>query len=209
MGFSTSCDACTGCDMTSKFGTKAAGIKTEAVLYLKDLKDFGRTHTNVQDCLHNAEKYLVQVLNRGNHGIETMDCLRYNMYYHRKSITIIDLPPTSYATQGHILRAFYVTYMQVKCLGDFSLNPQDDGFIMENETGSRSPCMRPRSNPPKMKNSNVVRSRLINNEAKWMVSNSAKLDSRTKQHTQSGVSTSDGSRDIAATKLWRKKKKKK
>ena len=40
-----------------------------------------------------------------------------------------------------------------------------------------------------------------------MVSNSAKLDSRTKQHTQSGVSTSDGSRDIAATKSWRKKKK--
>ena len=42
-----------------------------------------------------------------------------------------------------------------------------------------------------------------------MISNSAKLDSRTKQHTQSGVSTSDGSRDIAATKSWRKKKKKK
>ena len=42
-----------------------------------------------------------------------------------------------------------------------------------------------------------------------MVSNSAKLDSRTKQHTQSGVSTSDGSRDIEATKSWRKKIKKK
>ena len=42
-----------------------------------------------------------------------------------------------------------------------------------------------------------------------MVSNSAKLDSRTKQHTQSGVFTSNGSRDIAATKSWRKKKKKK
>ena len=42
-----------------------------------------------------------------------------------------------------------------------------------------------------------------------MVSNSAKLDSRTKQITQSGVSTSDGSRDIAATKSWRKKRKKK
>ena len=40
-----------------------------------------------------------------------------------------------------------------------------------------------------------------------MISNSAKLDSRTKQHTQSGVSTSDSSRDIAATKSWRKKKK--
>ena len=39
-----------------------------------------------------------------------------------------------------------------------------------------------------------------------MVSNSAKLYSKTKQHTQSGVSTSDGSRDIAATKSWQKKK---
>ena len=42
-----------------------------------------------------------------------------------------------------------------------------------------------------------------------MISNSAKLDSRTKQHTQSGVSMSDGSRDMAATKSWRKIKKKK
>ena len=42
-----------------------------------------------------------------------------------------------------------------------------------------------------------------------MVSNSAKLDSRTKQHTQSGVSTSNGSRDMARTKSWRKKRKKK
>ena len=47
------------------------------------------------------------------------------------------------------------------------------------------------------------------NEANWMVSNSAKLDRRTKQHTQSGVSTSDGSRDIARTKSWREKKRKK
>ena len=96
-----------------------------------------------------------------------------------------------------------------------------------NETGSRSPCMRPSSDPPKMKNStqttlphfnfsvtaelNDVTSRLIMlineeiNEANWMVSNSAKLDRRTKQHTQFGVSTSDGSRDMARTKSWRKK----
>ena len=42
-----------------------------------------------------------------------------------------------------------------------------------------------------------------------MVSNRAKLDSRTKQHTQSGASTSDGSRDIATTKSWGEKDKKK
>ena len=47
-----------------------------------------------------------------------------------------------------------------------------------------------------------------NNEANWMVSNSAKLDSRTKQHTQFGVSVSNGSRNLVRTKSWRKKKKK-
>ena len=49
----------------------------------------------------------------------------------------------------------------------------------------------------------------INNEANWMVSNSAKLDRRTKQHTQFGESASNGSRDMARTKSWRKKRKKK
>ena len=42
-----------------------------------------------------------------------------------------------------------------------------------------------------------------------MVSNSAQLDRRTKQHTQFGVSASNGSRDMARTKSWRKKKRKK
>ena len=40
-----------------------------------------------------------------------------------------------------------------------------------------------------------------------MVSNRAKLDRRTKQHTQFGVSASNGSKDMARTKSWRKKKK--
>ena len=47
------------------------------------------------------------------------------------------------------------------------------------------------------------------NKANCMARNSAKLDRRTKQHTQSGVSMSDGSRDLARTKSWRGKKKKK
>ena len=40
-----------------------------------------------------------------------------------------------------------------------------------------------------------------------MVNNSAKLDCTTKQHTQFGVSASNGSRDTARTKSWRKKRK--
>ena len=47
-----------------------------------------------------------------------------------------------------------------------------------------------------------------NNEANWMVSNSAKLDHRTNQHTQFGVSASNGSRDMARTKVAEKTKKK-
>ena len=87
--------------------------------------------------------------------------------------------------------------------------------------------MRPRSDPTKMKNStqttlphfnfsvtaelNDITRRLIIlineeiNEANWMVSNSAKLDRRTKQHTQFRVSVSPGSRDIVRTKSWLKK----
>ena len=42
-----------------------------------------------------------------------------------------------------------------------------------------------------------------------MVSNSAKIDRRTKQHTQFGVSASNGSRDMARTKVAEKKRKKK
>ena len=41
-----------------------------------------------------------------------------------------------------------------------------------------------------------------------MVSYSAKLDSRTKQHTQFGVSASNGPRDMARTKVAEKKEKK-
>ena len=47
------------------------------------------------------------------------------------------------------------------------------------------------------------------NKANCMVRNSAKLDHRTKQHTQFGVSMSDSSRDMARTISWRKKKERK
>ena len=70
--------------------------------------------------------------------------------------------------------------------------------------------MRPRSDPPKMKNSTpgkiVAEKKNNNNKANSMVSNSAKLDRRTKQHIQFGVSASNGSRDMARTKSWQKNK---
>ena len=51
--------------------------------------------------------------------------------------------------------------------------------------------------------------KIKSNKANWMVSNSAKLDCRTKQHTEFGVSASNGSRDMPRTKSWQKKRKEK
>ena len=48
-----------------------------------------------------------------------------------------------------------------------------------------------------------------NNEANWVVSNSAKLNRRTKQHTQFGVPASNSSRDMGRTKSWQKKRRNK
>ena len=50
--------------------------------------------------------------------------------------------------------------------------------------------------------------KIKNNEANWVVNNSAQLDRRTKQHTQFGVSASNSSRDMGRTKSWGKKEKK-
>ena len=47
------------------------------------------------------------------------------------------------------------------------------------------------------------------NKANWMVSDSAQLDRRIKQHTQFGFSVSSRSRDMARKKSWQKKQKQK
>ena len=103
---------------------------------------------------------------------------------------------------------------EAKTLGCGSLNSTEKYRQIQKETRQvlgRPVCDRG-SIPRTLVQSNVVRSRpiiLINeeiNKANCMVSNSAKLDCRTKQHTQFGVSVSNGSRDMARTKSWRKKK---
>ena len=48
----------TGCDFTSKFGTKMAAIKASQQNYLVD---FGNTEHNIEEKIAQAENYLVQV----------------------------------------------------------------------------------------------------------------------------------------------------
>ena len=76
--------ALTGCDITSKFSTKSAGIKAEPVLYLQD---FGRAQTNVQDCVHNDE-----------HGLLT----DYGPTCHIVKLSISMIHPFSLVNNSHI-----------------------------------------------------------------------------------------------------------
>lgn len=116
----------TGCDSTSKYGTKAAALKANPENYLID---FGKDITRINIKL--AEEYLVQVIKPGS-SLKSLDELRYHLYHFSKK-TIIDLPPTSHATEGHILRAFYNTYLQLHCLDGPNLDAKQFGYIQDDE----------------------------------------------------------------------------
>ena len=120
-----------GCDTTSKFGTKATGLKAKPEVYLKD---FGKDPQNINIQL--IEEYLVQVYKPGT-SLKTLDELRYHLYHHSKK-TIIDLPPTSRGIKGHILRAFHGTYLQMHCLDGPKLDATHFGYCYEDEL--MKPC---------------------------------------------------------------------
>ena len=117
----------TGCDYTSKFGTKSAALKVNSYTFLKD---FGVSSEGPRESvLESAEKYLVQVLKKGTQCL-TMDQLRNYQYHHSKNFSIEHLPPTSHATKYHILRAYYATYEMISILSrdKITLNPVRYGF---------------------------------------------------------------------------------
>ena len=70
----------TGCDSTSKFGTKAAGLKSNPAFYLCD---FGNDSTNNNFSL--VEQFLVNVFKPGT-SCTSMDDLRYYLYHHSKKL---------------------------------------------------------------------------------------------------------------------------
>ena len=62
-----------------------------------------------------------------------MDELGYYLYQHGKN-TIIELPPTSRATRGNILKAFYATHLQLHCLDNPNIVSPDFDFKQNNGT---------------------------------------------------------------------------
>ena len=90
----------TGCDYTSKFGTKSAAVKANTEMFLKD---FGSIEGDIEKQVVSAEQYLVQVKKKGS-TFKTCDELRDFLYHHSKTS---DLPQTSHELKMHILRALY------------------------------------------------------------------------------------------------------
>jgi hypothetical protein len=124
----------TGCDYTSKFGTKHAGLNCVPEEFLTN---FGTLIGDQSESMANAEEFLVQVLKKGS-SCKTLNELRHWLYCHGKNIQLEDLPPTSSSATYHILRAFHATYMQVSCLDDkrqlldmtkFGYSDDDDCFV--------------------------------------------------------------------------------
>ena len=86
----------TGCDITSKIGSKTAAFKacTEKYLY-----DFGEQFHDYR--FQMAEKYLVKVI-EPNIAAKSFDDLRYVTYTTRKTL-FSELPPTSSAIRTLIM----------------------------------------------------------------------------------------------------------
>ena len=101
--------ALTGCDTTSKVGTKAAIMKKSVDLEL--IRSFGKTDLSIS-VLENAEQFLLQMIGKGD--FRTFDRLRYHQYYDaEKNLTLMNIVCCSSTIRLHIKRAFLQTFLWI------------------------------------------------------------------------------------------------
>lgn len=135
-----------GCDVTSKVGTKLAALKANPLIYLRHF-GVNPNAPNLEETYQHAESYMVQIFKKGS-DLKTLDELRYWMYHHSKSITLDKLPPTSYRATEHIKRAFYMTYLMLNCLEGLVLDPIEYGFYQQDDL--LLPCISKRIVPSEL-----------------------------------------------------------
>ena len=123
----------TGCDYTSKFGTKHAAMKATPLQYLKDFSRDSH-HSAIEQVFEKSEEYLTHVFKLGT-KCKSMDELRNWMFHHTKSATLTQLPPTSHSIRVHMLQAFYATHFMVNLLHEHpnELDPKQFGYEMEDD----------------------------------------------------------------------------
>ena len=113
-----------GCDVTSKVGTKLAVMRRDGKA---ELQSFGENNEKDED-FDNAERFLVKLIEAGS-NCTTFNELRSTMYI-KKNKSIIELPPTSNTIAFHLRRCYYFIRMCSSFLDDieFNLSPLDYGW---------------------------------------------------------------------------------
>ena len=130
----------TGCDISSKIGTKKAAIKADPEIHLQG---FGTTAPITTAIIQQAEKYLVNVVDAKSKARNFQE-LRANQFYFCEASTHQNLPPTSEGLKPHIQRAYYNAYTTMHILDKQlglqtgNLDPVDYGFTLL-ENGILSP----------------------------------------------------------------------
>ena len=114
----------TGCDITSKVGTKSAALQAEPTEFLDT---FGEHNTLENYEAIKGEEYLVKVLKPKSLS-KTFNELRFEQYVEKKT-NILQLAPTSQSIQGHLLRCHFVVRQNSKLLNDFKDSPLDFGWV--------------------------------------------------------------------------------
>ena len=116
-----SVDVLSGCDVTSKLGTKQASLNAKPGVYVRQ---FGEDNQLTIDEMKNAEKYLIKLF-RPKSLCTSFGQLRFEMYRTRK-ISLIDLPPSSHCLKGRIQRCHYVVRQGICLLQE---SPEMDPLV--------------------------------------------------------------------------------
>ena len=102
----------TGCEITSKIGTKKAALKADPESHLHG---FGTTIPLTSATIQRAEQYLVNVVDVGSKSNNFQE-LREHQFHFSKSISHQNLLPTSQGIEPRIHRAFYNAYTTMHVL---------------------------------------------------------------------------------------------
>ena len=102
--------ALTGCDVTSKVGTKKNAVKAAHKITHRGLLRFGFDGLN-EEIIASAESFLIDCLPVSTTGITKFDEVRHSEYHKSKIINISTFPCTSSTLRNHIKRAYLETYI--------------------------------------------------------------------------------------------------
>ena len=125
--------ALTGCDTTSKIGTKAAALKTVNSCGYEHLCFLGK-HELTNEIIYNAEQFFLRCIS--NEKLDSFDDLRYDVYHKKlQEFDLEKLPATSGAIKQHVLRAYLQCHLWLHgpFIGDISIDPLQYGYSLNEE----------------------------------------------------------------------------